>query len=212
MTATNASIADYPPQYPYHEAELLQTGPDSEIAVDLGFVQRVFAQLDERERPLVRIVMRGSQHPVVYGFGAALNWLGNGWLYLFAAIALLLWQGATGIRPAIAGALSVGIAHVFYVSVKPILGRLRPRDADPLARLPIEPMDKFSCPSGHCMTFAAVAVPLLICFPQLQLLILSLCGLIAWSRVACGHHYPSDVLLGIGLGIAVSMPMCNLIL
>ena len=62
------------------------------------------------------------------------------------------------------------------------------------------------------MTVAAVAVPLLLSFPQLQAMILSLCVLIAWSRIACGHHYPSNVLLGVGLGIAVSMPVCNLIL
>jgi undecaprenyl-diphosphatase len=181
-------------------------------AAGRSFVQRVFAHLDEREQPLVRMVMRSSRYPIANKFGSTLNWLGNGWLYLFAMIALLLWQGAGGIRPAFAASLSVGIAFIFYMSVKPILARSRPRDTDPLMRLPIEPMDKYSCPSGHCMTVAAVAVPLLMSFPQLQPLILAICCLIAWSRIACGHHYPSDVLVGVALGIGVSMPICNLIL
>jgi undecaprenyl-diphosphatase len=234
MNATHTPIGDRMAQHSYSESELLRTtssfrddaisfeaivgrsepliGANPEAADALGLLQRMFAHLDERERPLVRMVMRSSQHPIAYAFGSALNWLGNGWLYLFAGVALLAWQGTGGIRPTLAAGISVGIAFLFYMSVKPILARPRPRDADPLARLPIEPMDKYSCPSGHCMTVAAVAVPLLLSFPQLQPLILSLCVLIAWSRIACGHHYPSDVLLGVGLGIAVAMPVCNLIL
>jgi undecaprenyl-diphosphatase len=181
-------------------------------AAGLGLMQRVFAHLDHREQPLVHMVMRSSRYPVANTFRCALNWLGNGWLYLFAIVALLLWQGNHGIRPALSASCAVGIAFVFYMSLKPILARLRPRDADPLMRVPIEPMDKFSCPSGHCMTVSAVAVPLVLSFPQLLPLIFSLGALIAWSRIACGHHYPSDVLLGVVLGTAVSIPICNLIL
>ena len=62
------------------------------------------------------------------------------------------------------------------------------------------------------MTAAAVAIPLLMAFPQLQLIIYGLGFLIAWSRVACGHHYPSDVLFGIALGILVSIPISRLML
>jgi undecaprenyl-diphosphatase len=183
-----------------------------DVSVGQTLVERLFVQLDQREQPIVQIVMRSCRHPVADSFRVALNWLGNGWIYLFTGIAVLLWQGTRGIRPTIAAGCAVGCAFVFYSSIKPLLRRLRPRDFDPLMRLPIEPMDKFSCPSGHCMTAAAVAIPLLIAFPQLHLLIFAVGALIAWSRIACGHHYPSDILLGVGLGIAVSIPICGLIL
>jgi undecaprenyl-diphosphatase len=187
-------------------------GVADDVATEKGFVERVFARLDEHEQPIVQIVMWSCRHPVADSFRVALNWLGNGWIYLMAGVALLLWQGTHGIRPTVAAGCAVGCAFVFYSTIKPLLRRLRPRDSDPLMRLPIEPMDKFSCPSGHCMTAAAVAIPLLLAFPQLHLIIFGLGALIAWSRIACGHHYPSDVLLGIGLGVAVAIPICGLIL
>lgn len=186
--------------------------PNEEIADGLTLVQRAFARLDQREQWLVELLVRSSDYPLLNSFRRAINWLGNGWLYLFATVAVLIWQGKSGIRPVLAAACAAGCAVVFYTSLKPLLGRLRPRDADPLLRLPIEPMDKYSCPSGHCMSATAIAVPLLASFPQFQAAILSLGILIAWSRLACGHHYLSDVLLGIGLGVLVSMPICGLIL
>ena len=160
----------------------------------------------------MQFVVRWSRHPAANSFRRGLNWIGNGWLYLFAAAALLLWQGSGAVRPILAAACAAGCAVVFYTSVKPLLGRLRPRDFDPLLRLPIEPQDKYSCPSGHCMSAAAIAVPLLLSFPHFQVVVLTIGGLIAWSRVACGHHYPSDVLLGIVLGVALSAPICGWIL
>jgi len=30
---------------------------------------------------------------------------------------------------------------------------------------------------------------------------------VAWSRVACAHHYPTDVLDGAALGLSVAVPL-----
>lgn len=183
-----------------------------EIADGRTVTERFFAQLDQREQPIVQLVMGWCGHPAIDTFRWIVNWIGNGWLYLFAVIALVSWQGSRGVRPALAGAIGWAIAYAVYLLVKPMLQRPRPRDADASMRLTIEPMDKFSCPSGHCMTATAVAIPLLMAFPQLHLLIYGLGFLIAWSRIACGHHYPSDVLVGIALGIVVSIPVCRMML
>ena len=59
-------------------------------------VQRFFAQLDQREQPIVQAVMNVCRHPAIDLFRWAMNWIGNGWLYLFAGVALLSWQGACG--------------------------------------------------------------------------------------------------------------------
>jgi undecaprenyl-diphosphatase len=172
----------------------------------------LFSHLDAKERGVVRAAMWVSRHPTAVKFNSLLNLLGNGWLYLIGLVALFLSAGEQGMRPALAAGCSVGIAFIFYAWLKPRLARLRPCDSDPLVEASCRPLDKFSCPSGHSMTAAAIAIPLAISFPFLQPLIFALGALIAWSRIACGHHYPSDVALGVFLGVAVAIPVCALVL
>ena len=54
------------------------------------------------------------------------------------------------------------------------------------------------------MTAAAYAVPLLFAWAAAWPLVLALCALIGWSRVALGHHYVTDVVLGTVLGAAIA--------
>jgi undecaprenyl-diphosphatase len=62
------------------------------------------------------------------------------------------------------------------------------------------------------MTASAVAVPLLLSFPDLSLIVFLIWILVAWARIACGHHYPSDVALGAFLGITFAVPICAAVL
>lgn len=174
--------------------------------------QHWFAYLDRCEQAAVRQAMWVSRHPAMTKFNALLNHLGNGWLYAFALVALLSYEGWNGARPAVAASVAVGIAFILYTWLKPRLARQRPCDADPSIRAFCNPLDKYSCPSGHTMTAAAIAIPLLLSFPHLQPLVITIAALVAWSRVACGHHYPTDVVIGGILGTAVSIPICTLIL
>jgi undecaprenyl-diphosphatase len=171
-----------------------------------------FARLDAREQVLVRLAMHVSRHPSAMRLNATLNQLGNGWLYLVTLVCLPLAAGSAAFRPVLAASIAVGIAFVLYGLLKPFLARTRPCDADWLVEAYAKPLDKYSCPSGHTMTAVAIAIPLAIAFPFALPAIVVLASLIAWSRVACGHHYPSDVLLGALLGAGVAMPICGWIL
>lgn len=190
----------------------------AEVALDHSFsgsqdlLAGFFARLDAREQVLVRMAMHVSRHPSAMRFNATLNQLGNGWLYLITLVCLPLAAGSAALRPALAASCAVGIAFILYGLLKPFLARTRPCDADWLVEAYAKPLDKYSCPSGHTMTAVAIAIPLAIAFPFALPAIVVLASLIAWSRVACGHHYPSDVLLGALLGAAVAMPICGWIL
>jgi len=59
-----------------------------------------------------------------------------------------------------------------------------------------------SFPSNHALNNAAGAVVLTGYFPSRVWLWYTLAGLIAFSRVYCGVHWPSDVLAGFALGMA----------
>jgi undecaprenyl-diphosphatase len=144
--------------------------------------------------------------------GRLLNWLGNGWLYPLLAGLLLAVQGRNAVRPLLAAACAVGAAHIVYAWLKPRLARVRPCEAE--AHLPrsASPLDKFSCPSGHCMTLTAVAVPLAWAFPATLLALLMGLLAIGWARVSLAHHYPMDLALGILLALGVAWPVVLLFL
>lgn len=90
--------------------------------------------------------------------------------------------------------------------LKRVLSRRRPCDYDrSLLCDGLEPLDRYSCPSGHAMTAAAYGVPLVFAWPDASPLVVALCAAMSWSRVALGHHYPGDVLLGTLLGGGVAL-------
>lgn len=68
----------------------------------------------------------------------------------------------------------------------------------------VAPIDTYSCPSGHAMTAAAYMVPLLFAWPAVWPFAAALLAVIGWSRVALGHHYVTDVVLGAILGAAIA--------
>jgi undecaprenyl-diphosphatase len=71
----------------------------------------------------------------------------------------------------------------------------------------VTPLDEHSFPSGHCMTMAAVFVPLGLALPQLIFVLGIVAFLIGWARLAAAHHYPSDLVSGAALGAAIALPI-----
>jgi len=147
------------------------------------------------------------QRPPLRVTAVALNHLGNGWLYIYLAIILFCMQGWSATRVIWSAGVSAAIAHGVYPVIKFRVQRPRPIERDPTLVRAAAPLDAFSCPSGHCMTAVAVAVPLALTFSQAILPLSLLVLLIAWARLAVAHHYPSDLLFGAVLGGGVGLPV-----
>ncbi|HEY5040078.1 MAG TPA: phosphatase PAP2 family protein [bacterium] len=117
------------------------------------------------------------------------------WLFLKPAEAWLLVE---------AGALAFTLELSLYYLIKKNIGRPRPFQRIKGVRFLIAPPDEFSFPSGHTAaaflvaTLAAVSFP----FPLITVAVLGWAGLVGFSRIYLGVHYPTDVLAGMVLGIA----------
>ncbi len=128
-------------------------------------------------------------------------------LSLTAAAGLALLGGAPGRRAAVAGLASVAVtATVVNVVVKPLARRRRPDRLGhevPLARHVPMPSSR-SFPSGHSAAAFAFAGGAGSVVPAVSLPLHALAGLVAYSRVHTGVHYPLDAIAGSALGAGLS--------
>ena len=72
----------------------------------------------------------------------------------------------------------------------------------------------FCFPSGHTLQAVLFTVTLGTYFPALLLIMLPFMALVALSRMVLGLHYPTDVLIGagIGYGLALTAPSMHAVL
>jgi undecaprenyl-diphosphatase len=172
------------------------------------YLQRIFARLDPVEMRLVRRFVSSRLHPVALRLALIINKLGDGWIYLLLAIGMIGTFGRQALMPVLLALASAGLAHLLYPLIKGHIARPRPFEQDPGLTTACAPLDKYSCPSGHIMTASAVFLPLAFAYPTLAVALAVIWCLLAWARLAIGHHYASDLVIGAGLGTA-SFALCD---
>ena len=93
---------------------------------------------------------------------------------------------------------SAGIKHLVMRS-RPCWSESQALLVKPL-RLLAECGGGYSFPSSHAVNHFAIATFLSFNFPQWRFWLFSYATIIAFSRVYCGVHYPSDVIVGAMIG------------
>ena len=125
---------------------------------------------------------------------------------LTAAAILGIARGHAGRRGALSGLASTGVtAVVLNLGFKGV-GRRRPDPAAagvPLARQVRMPRTT-SFPSGHAASAFAFATGVGHVLPHEAVPLHALAGLVAYSRIHTGVHYPADVGAGALVGIAIA--------
>jgi len=166
-------------------------------AID-AFDRRLFERLTGKERRLVDISLKRLSN------AANRSLL---WVAIAGLIAIL--GGRRQRRAALRGIVSIGITSTLVNLPLKYLAR---RDRPPTRRgdrpLPISLPGSFSFPSGHSASAFAFATGIGLEEPKLLIPLLPLAATIAYSRVHLRVHYPFDVLVGAGMGLA-SGPLIN---
>jgi len=155
----------------------------------------------------VRIIARSARPRVGRALAVAFSKLGNGWIYLILGVVIFEWGGRTGFRVIILGGLNVALLHCLFPRIKRRVGRPRPFHVDTNLPSLLAVLDEHSFPSGHAMTLSGVVVPVVFVWPGAAVSAATLMLIMAWSRIATAHHYPSDILAGTLLGIVLAYPL-----
>lgn len=127
-----------------------------------------------------------------------------GWIWMLTAVILCF----TKKYRTYGYALFIGLILCMLfgnVTLKPLIGRLRPYDVNNSFDLIVNKLSDFSFPSGHTYSAFCGATILFYVNRKIGYAALILAVLTAFSRLYLFVHYPSDVLAGAFMGIVLAL-------
>ena len=157
--------------------------------------------------------------PILVLAMVVLLWRGNFQVRTFVIVTLLTLALTDGVftqfmkklvnRPRPTQALAE-VREVSLQKTKPaILGVWRPIQVS-LSEPPEGPVIGRSFPSGHAINNTVIATLAILFFGRLGSLYVVPAALVSYSRVYCGSHWPSDVMVSIIFGIGFSLVFASL--
>ncbi|MFC1726455.1 phosphatase PAP2 family protein [candidate division KSB1 bacterium] len=94
--------------------------------------------------------------------------------------------------------------------LKPLIGRTRPCFELENVRLLVDQVRSLSFPSSHAANISVTAVVFSYFFPRAKIYLVILAVSVSFSRIYVGVHYPSDVIVGAGIGVLAGMLVIEL--
>jgi len=161
----------------------------------------LFSKADRLEISVCQHMNRMGHNRQVRLFFKGISRLGDGVFWYILGALLPIMHGIEGLA-ALLHIAAVGLVCLgIYSQLKNRLVRQRPFISFEAIQAHTAPLDLYSFPSGHTMN--AVNFAVLFCFfvPALAWLLVPFAVLVGLSRVILGMHYPTDVLVGAGLGL-----------
>ncbi len=161
-------------------------------------------RINDFEIPLCLFFNRVNRKALVNRFFRVVSRLGDGVLWYIIMLSLPVLYGADGIIPALTMALTGISGLAIYKLMKTSTRRQRPYHyADDIMQ-GVRALDQFSFPSGHTLHAVGFSVSLLHFYPTWAVVLVPFAILVALSRLVLGLHYPSDVLIGAGIGYSLA--------
>ncbi len=129
----------------------------------------------------------------------------EGYVWIAIAVILLFFKKTRKCGIIMAITLIAGLL-IGNIALKNIFARPRPFVLDPtkIANVLISPPSSYSFPSGHTLSSIECAVAIWLCNKKWGIPAIILAVLIAFSRNYLYVHYPTDILAGAVLGVAIA--------
>lgn len=163
------------------------------------------------DRRLYALIHGLPHSPTGDRYVALLSDLGEGLGWVGAGVALVWLGGTRGRRAGLATVIaSLGTTYLVQQRIKPLFRRKRPHVGRDIMVVGIRTTDA-SFPSGHAASSFAAATALAAFYPKAAPLVFTLAAGVGASRVHLGHHFPSDVVVGAGIGVASGALIAGLI-
>ena len=126
---------------------------------------------------------------------------------LVALLFLIPWPHARRERrrAAVSATVSAALGLLINQPIAAAVGRLRPYVAHPHTHLLISRSQDPSFPSDHATAAFAIAMSVGLYDRRFGASLFALAAVLAVSRVYVGTHYPSDVVVGAFIGVAVAL-------
>jgi undecaprenyl-diphosphatase len=137
----------------------------------------------------------------------------NNFIYVLVALALLiLWkERKAGVAFVVFVGILLALTDLFSsFGLKDWVGRVRPCHVLENVRLLTDCNTSYSFPSSHAVNIFAAAFFLSQPLKRLSPLFYGIAGVVGYSRVYIGIHYPLDVIGGAAIGLLIAWPMRRL--
>jgi undecaprenyl-diphosphatase len=164
----------------------------------------VLQYFNQLEIGLCLRVNRYGRPETLRRFFSIISRMGDGGAWLVFGGVVLLVYGSTAIPFILQSAVIAATGVTIYKLLKHRLVRERPYIADGNILCGTPPLDRYSFPSGHTLHAACFTVLFGNFEPLLLIVAAPFAVLVAISRIVLGLHYPSDVLVGAAIGIALA--------
>ena len=154
---------------------------------------------------ILNFIQNNLQFPMIDPIMIFASTIGNNaaiWISIALLLMLTKKYRSTGLM--ITGALLLCLL-IGNLTMKPYFARIRPFHVFTDIVLLIKSPTDFSFPSGHTMTSFASATILLLKNKRWGIWAIGLASLIAFSRMYLFVHYPSDIVVGLLIGIAIAI-------
>ncbi|MCM3117366.1 phosphatase PAP2 family protein [Neobacillus sp. MER 74] len=154
-----------------------------------GFECRLFQQVNRHfDKSVLNLFFRMVTH------------LGGARFTIAATLLLIMFSPREARLIAIASALALSASHIPVHFVKLLFPRKRPYLIIEKTKVPENPLQDHSFPSGHTTAIFSVIIPYVLFIPHLSFILIPLGLFVGISRIYLGLHYPSDVIAGGILG------------